>query len=98
VAVGLYAIIQEALNNVARHAGTGMAVVRLSLANCGTSLEIQDDGPGFDLEAALAESGHLGLVGMADRAREIGWELTVDAGHGQGTCIRVEERVREGTG
>lgn len=97
VVIGLYAIVQEALNNVARHAGTGTAVVRLNLADSGVCLEIQDDGPGFDLEAALAESGHLGLVGMADRAQEMGWNLVVDSGNCQGTRIRVEERAREGT-
>jgi signal transduction histidine kinase len=63
VAIVLYAIAQEALNNVARHAGTGQAFVRLSLADSGACLEIQDDGPGFDLETALAEPGHLGLPG-----------------------------------
>ena len=97
VAVGLYAIAQEALNNVARHAGTGTAVVRLNLTDSGACLEVQDEGPGFDLEAALAESGHLGLVGMVDRAREIGWNLIVDTGHGRGTRIRAEERLPEGT-
>ncbi|MCL4264894.1 MAG: sensor histidine kinase [Anaerolineae bacterium] len=96
VVIGLYAIVQEALSNVARHAATGTAVVRLSLADSRACLEIQDEGPGFDLEAALAESGHLGLIGMADRAREMGWHLLIDSGHGRGTRIRVEDRVREG--
>jgi signal transduction histidine kinase len=96
VASGLYAIAQEALNNVARHAGTGQAFVRLNLADGGANLEIQDYGPGFDPGTALAEPGHLGLAGMADRAREIGWNLVVDSGYGRGTRIRVEERPPEG--
>ncbi len=90
VAIGLYAITLEALNNVARHAGTGRAAVRLALEGA-AHLEICDDGPGFD-PAALAEPGHLGLAGMADRAREIGWDLAIDSGHGRGTRISVAER------
>jgi signal transduction histidine kinase len=96
VASALYAITQEALNNVARHAGTGQALVRLNLAHGGASLEIQDYGPGFDPRTALAEPGHLGLAGMADRAREIGWDLVIDSGYGRGARIRVEERPAEG--
>jgi signal transduction histidine kinase len=90
VAIGLYAITLEALNNVARHAGTGRANVRLNLTG-GARLEICDDGLGFD-PASLAEPGHLGLAGMADRAREIGWDLVVDSGLGRGTRICVVER------
>lgn len=95
VAVGLYAIVQEALNNVVRHAGTGRADIHLNLAGNSACLEIHDDGPGFDLAAALAEPGHLGLGGMTERAREIGWHLSFDTGDGRGTNIRVEEQVRE---
>jgi signal transduction histidine kinase len=91
VIIGLYAIAQEALNNVARHAGTDMAIVRLNLADRGACLEIEDYGPGFDPETARRERGHLGLVGMADRAREIGWNLVIDSGCGRGTRIRVVE-------
>lgn len=98
VAIALYAIAQEALNNVARHAGTGQAFVRLELADSGACLEIQDYGPGFDPQTALAEPGHLGLVGMADRAQEIGWNLIVDSGRGRGTRIWVQERPPEGAG
>jgi signal transduction histidine kinase len=83
---------------VARHAGTGQAFIRLNLADGGAYLEIEDHGPGFDPQTALAEPGHLGLAGMADRAREIGWNLVVDSGCGRGTRIRVVERPSEGAG
>lgn len=96
VASGLYAIAQESLNNVVKHAGTGQASIRLNLAGSGAYLEIQDDGPGFEPETALAKPGHLGLVGMTDRAREIGWNLIIDSGCGRGTRIRVEEKRLDG--
>jgi signal transduction histidine kinase len=95
VSIALYAVAQEALNNVTKHAGTGQALVRLNLADSGTCLEIQDSGPGFELEMALKEPGHLGLTGMTDQAREIGWNLVVDSVRGRGTRIRVEERAAE---
>lgn len=96
VATGLCAIAQESLNNVVKHAGTSQASIRLNLADSGAYLEIQDNGPGFEPETALVKPGHLGLVGMTDRAREIGWNLVVDSGCGRGTRIRVEERRLEG--
>lgn len=95
VAIGLYAIVQEALNNVARHARTGQAIVRLNLADPRACLEIEDQGPGFDPGTALGERGHLGLASMADRAQEIGWNLVIDSVYGRGTRIRVEERPPE---
>jgi signal transduction histidine kinase len=95
VAGGLAAIAQEALNNVARHAGTGQAFVRLQLEDGQGCLEIEDYGRGFDPGAAQAERGHLGLAGMAERAREIGWELAIEAGLGRGTRVRVREQTPE---
>ncbi len=97
VASGLFAIAQESLNNVAKHARTGQAFIRLNLADSGAYLEIQDDGPGFEPEMVLMKPGHLGLVGMTDQAREIGWNLVVDSGCGRGTRIRVEEQRLEGS-
>jgi signal transduction histidine kinase len=91
VAVGLYRIVQEALNNVARHAGTREAVVRLKLVEERLSLEIVDHGVGFDPGVVSLESGHVGLSGMAERARELGWKLSCDSQPGHGTRICVEE-------
>jgi signal transduction histidine kinase len=91
VAVGLYRIVQEALNNVARHAGTCEAVVRLKLVEERMSLEVEDHGVGFDPGAVSPESGHVGLSGMAERAHELGWKLSCDSQPGHGTRICVEE-------
>jgi hypothetical protein len=92
VAGNLHRIAQEALNNVTRHAGVQQALVRLNLDGPGASLEVIDEGCGFE----TADKDHLegfGLVGMAERAREIGWALQVNSHPGQGTHIRVEERL-----
>ena len=85
----LLSIVQEALNNVVKHAGTSDATVRLRLRPpC--RLEIEDRGRGFDPERA--DDRGMGLDGMRERAAEIGWSLTVDSSPGAGT--RVVRRSR----
>ena len=96
VAEGVYHIAQEALTNVARHAGTGQATVRLNLADGASFLEVEDGGLGFDPQVALSQRGHLGLAGMAERAHEIGWSLSIESRPGCGTRIRVEESPEGG--
>jgi signal transduction histidine kinase len=91
-ASGLYRIAQEALTNVAKHAGTREVTIHLNLGGDLACLEIEDDGLGFDPRAALRQQGHLGLAGMAERARGISWNLSIDSRTGLGTHIRVEER------
>jgi len=96
VAEAVYHIAQEALTNVTKHASTGQATVRLNLANGASFLEVEDNGLGFDPELALRQRGHLGLSGMAERADEIGWSLSIESRPGCGTRIRVEENPLEG--
>jgi signal transduction histidine kinase len=87
---GLYRIAQEALNNVARHAGTAEASIRLDLDADPPYLEIEDAGRGFDPELAANLPGHGGLAGMAERAEELGWRLTVSSRPGQGARVRTQ--------
>ena len=88
--VGLYRIVQEALNNVSKHAGVLCATVRLDLASAPPYIEVSDEGVGFAVESAQQETGHMGLIGMAERARELGWRMTIHSQPGYGTRIRVE--------
>ncbi len=87
---GLYRITQEALNNVAKHAQTKEATVRLSLTGEHACLDIEDQGLGFDLQKP-SESGHIGMAGMAERAAEMGWKLSIDSKPGRGTRVHLEE-------
>jgi signal transduction histidine kinase len=91
IAVGLYRIAQESLNNISKHAGTCQAVLRLDFETVPAHLEVEDNGRGFDLGKISQSMGHIGLAGMAERARELDWKLTVDSQPGRGTRIRVEE-------
>jgi two-component system, NarL family, sensor kinase len=88
----LFRCAQEALRNAAAHAHAGQATVTLRAAGDRASLEVADDGRGFDpavLEARPAE-GHFGMRLARDLVRDAGGELSVDSAPGRGTRVRVE--------
>lgn len=89
--LGLYSITHEALTNVIKHSGVKEATVRLNLRDDRVCLTVEDHGRGFDPQAALKQRGHLGLVGMSERAHEIGLALSIESHPQQGTRIRVTE-------
>jgi PAS domain S-box-containing protein len=83
----LYRIAQEALHNVVKHANAANARIVLKRVGRELRLQVEDDGIGFD--PSLAPRGHLGLVGMQQRAERIGGELDVSPRPGGGTRVRV---------
>jgi len=87
VHVALYRIVEEALNNVARHSKATRAWVELDLAPESARLIVGDDGHGFD--PAQADPSHLGLRSMRERAEEVGAEFTVVTHADEGTAIVV---------
>jgi two-component system, NarL family, sensor kinase len=87
VAVGLYRIAQQAIANVARHAGARHVTIRLDCEPNRVSLRLEDDGVGFD--PAEVPSGRFGLVGMSERARLLGGTLRVESSPGSGTVVEV---------
>jgi signal transduction histidine kinase len=87
--VVLLRVCQEALANVRRHAGASSAQVVLSYCDNEVSLEVSDDGTGFNAE--LPTTGY-GLRGMRARVSEIGGELTVRSVPGKGTTVTAEVR------
>lgn len=90
---GLFRIVQEALNNIVKHAHASQAVIRLHLSTP-QWIEISDDGQGFDPAQSGAGTG-MGLMGMRERAAEIGWILQLTSSPGAGTRIYVEKRSAE---
>jgi len=94
--LGLYSIVHESLTNVIKHSGMHEAFVRLSLSEDHSCLKIEDHGLGFDPQTASRQRGHLGLAGMSERAREIGWSLSVESEKGQGTRIFVTQNQAGG--
>ncbi|MBN1453576.1 MAG: GAF domain-containing protein, partial [Anaerolineales bacterium] len=88
VKVGLYRIAQEALNNIAKHAGASQVTLVLQSQCNGLELSVEDNGCGFDPSGVSSE--HLGLKIMNERSREIGACLVVDSQIGSGTKIVVQ--------
>jgi signal transduction histidine kinase len=82
-------IAEEALQNAIRHAEAGRISVRLRSDGEGLLLEVEDDGVGFDPQAAGLRSRRLGLTSMEERARRVGGRLEVRSAAGQGTLVRL---------
>jgi signal transduction histidine kinase len=83
----LYRIAREALQNVARHARASHVTVRLVATSDHLTLEITDDGVGFD--PAQPFPGHLGLTSMRERIADVGGDLAISSTRGRGTQIRA---------
>lgn len=88
-ASAVFRMVQEALTNVARHAGAGRASVALVTADGGYRLSIEDDGSGFDPERQRDVAG-FGLLGIAERARELGGKLEITSSPGAGTRLQID--------
>jgi signal transduction histidine kinase len=95
VETAAYRIVQEALTNVARHAGSSEVTVRIWLDQGLLCLQVEDLGVGFDLGGVPNAGASTGLSGMQERAELLGGRLTVDSGRGVGTCVTAELPVRE---
>lgn len=81
----LFRIVQEGLTNIMRHAGARAVTVELDAKPERVELTIRDDGKG--MKAGRRQG--LGLMGMAERVRELGGVLEVESAPGQGTCLRA---------
>ena len=89
----VFRVAQEAITNIARHAGAENVMIGVEFADASVSVEIEDDGRGFDL-AALRRTPHsargLGLMGMQERVALLGGTFSVWSEPGSGTRIFLE--------
>ncbi len=83
----LYRIVEEALDNVERHAGANRVIVTLDYGT-GVTIRVQDDGHGFD--PSTVDPDRYGLVGIYERCALIDATASVDSAPGQGTTMTVE--------
>jgi two-component system, NarL family, sensor histidine kinase UhpB len=83
-----YRILQEALTNVARHAGASRVDIALRVTPRDVTLEVRDDGCGISAQE-LESRNALGLLGMRERARSCGGDVHVIGTPGQGTIVRA---------
>ncbi len=87
VQVAIYRVCQEALNNVAKHAGAGMVEINLKHEDTAIELSIRDNGRGFDPERT--SSGHYGLSMMQEQAEGIGARLAIVSQPGHGAELTI---------
>ena len=83
----MYRVVQEALNNVVKHARAARVDVALERHADHVSLIIEDDGVGFDPSNAAMLTGGVGLIGMRERAALIGADLQIESTAGGGTTV-----------
>lgn len=92
VATTLFRIFQEALTNVARHSGASEVRVRFEGTDQEYLLEVSDNGRGIS-DAALRDARSLGLLGMQERVRLVGGEVSIHGEPGRGTAVRLRVPV-----
>jgi signal transduction histidine kinase len=87
----LYRIVQEALNNVVKHARASRVSVLVHLRREGVTLIVEDDGRGFDVQDVPSgdDSHGFGMIGMRERTELLGGDFEVESGPEQGTSILV---------
>src|SRR5207245_89353 len=89
----VYRIVQESLNNLARHAGVEEAWVTLWADADNLNAQVEDRGMGFEPSKLRPDSAAAGLAAMHERAALLGGKLTVESAPGQGTRVTASSRV-----
>jgi len=86
----IFQVVREALSNIREHSGAQHVQVRVLEQKGMVDVSVEDDGAGFDREAALLEAGALrrfGLSGMIERVHMLGSKLEIESAPGVGTRI-----------
>jgi signal transduction histidine kinase len=92
VKIAMFRIVQEALNNVIKHAEARSVNIRLYCEPKQMRVSVRDDGHGFDLDTVALEQARrpsLGLAGMQERAALLGGTVSVSSRPGQGTLVEA---------
>ena len=93
--INLFRIIQEALNNVEKHAGASRVTIRVAVTAQSICLLVSDDGRGFNARKARTQSGNLGIASMRERAELLGGNLTITSEPGAGAEIRLDAPLKQ---
>ena len=91
--LALYRIVQEALNNVKRHAGASRVTITVEFEEKRVKASIEDDGRGFERPARVSDlvvMGRYGIVGIQERAHLLRGHLSVQSELGKGTTVAVD--------
>lgn len=92
VEMALFRVVQEALNNVAKHSQATRVEIRSALRGERLSLVVHDNGKGFSKadNTDMPEAVRLGLISMGERVESVGGKLAVTSASGVGTVVSVE--------
>lgn len=89
--IATFRIVQEAINNIIKHADARRVEIDLTYGEHGTRVSVRDDGRGFDLERVKqiqsSSRPSLGLAGMQERAALLGGTVSIQSRPGQGTMV-----------
>lgn len=94
----LFRVMQEAVNNIARHAECSNARISLHVGKATVRLTVEDDGKGFDVDRVLSSRGPsagVGILGMRERVLLFGGTLSIESAPGHGCRISVEVPLRK---
>lgn len=94
VETNLLRIGQEAVNNAVKHSHAKRIDVGLNFDTHNVRLSVRDDGRGFNPNDQIAD-GHFGLIGMRERAEQIGGVLTIESANERGTHIAVDVPLKD---
>jgi signal transduction histidine kinase len=97
VQANIYLIGREAITNAVNHAEPRRILAQMTYSEREVRLTVQDDGSGFDLEAASEKKDHWGVAGMRERANQIGASFTLESALGRGTKIGVSVECKNST-
>ena len=90
--IALFRIIQEAMNNIGKHAGADYVRIGLRKVNGTIELDLRDNGEGFDLEALSSKESlkkGLGLSSMRERTEFSEGTFSIESAKGSGTVIKA---------
>jgi signal transduction histidine kinase len=88
MAITLFRIVQEGLNNIIQHAGAGHVTLELTAVDGEYAITLTDDGRGFDQSSARDSWPH-GIMGMQHRVRALEGKFSLESAPGRGTTLRV---------
>jgi PAS domain S-box-containing protein len=88
VALGVFRVLQEAVNNALKHGQSEIVHAALYGTAAGIQLDVVDGGAGFDVAAAM-HNGGLGLISMHERVSLLNGQLQVESRHGSGTRVHA---------
>ncbi len=95
IEMGVFRIIQEALQNVRKHSRASRVGVTVACENSELRVTIEDNGVGFDRSAAPSDGVHFGLVSMSERARLLRGELVIESEPKRGTTVSLTVPLNE---